>query len=132
MASSVELRNNLLNALLRTTNVEAGAYVSLHTGDPGTTGADEAAGGNYARVLTNQDAATTPYWNAAAGGSATNNGAITFPTGGDGDVVSHWGLWDTTSGGNFLTGGSLDGVYTYGTTVSISFGTGVLEVRIAV
>lgn len=69
-------------------------FVSLHSGNPGTTGANELSGGSpaYSREAI--------AWNAAASGQATNSGAITF------DVAAattayHVGLWDAVTGGNF-------------------------------
>lgn len=99
-------RNLLLNWLLT-----AGAatrptawYVSLHTADPGKTGASEVLVGtdaNYARksasfgTATTETSATTAdlTWTAAAG-------ATTY-------TVTHIGIWDAASGGNFIMGGAL-------------------------
>jgi hypothetical protein len=48
------------------------AFSSLHTGDPSTTGANEATGGSYARQATT--------WAAASSGQrATGTSALTFP-----------------------------------------------------
>lgn len=56
------------------------AFVSMHTADPGTTGASEAAGGSYA--------AQACSWNNAATRSKTNSSALTFST--DLDVLTHF------------------------------------------
>ena len=65
--------------------------VSLHHGDPGTTGANEIADTtDYERQ--------TPAWNAAANGERTNDGDIVFNISGDsGDdsKVAWVGLWHT-------------------------------------
>src|SRR5690606_40520330 len=82
MAKSTAHANAVLDAIGGGTSVAAGTYISLHTGDPGTTGASEVDGGNYARVQVNQDGQTGPYWNAASNGAMDNNGAVTFPEGG--------------------------------------------------
>ncbi len=81
------------------------AYVSMHTADPGSTGASEASGGSYARKA--------PTW-----GSAGDEGALgasdqpasdgvawaapTFdlPAG----TFTHFGFWSASSGGTFLGG----------------------------
>ncbi|MWK56896.1 hypothetical protein GO594_12990 [Pseudomonas otitidis] len=77
-------------------------YVSAHTGDPGATGANEVAAGvdaNYARKATSlvKSLSGTIYrarnsadvvFNAAAAGSSYS--------------VTHLGIWDAASGGNFL------------------------------
>lgn len=84
-------------------------YVSLHTGDPGETGASECAdSGAYARVAT---AATD--WNTAtlADPSLLDNAvAIEFPSATAAwGTITHFGLWDsgTHGAGNFLGGGAL-------------------------
>jgi hypothetical protein len=45
-------------------------YLSLHTADPGTTGANEVSGGSYARQAIT--------WNAASGGEQTSSDGQTF------------------------------------------------------
>jgi hypothetical protein len=104
MGASTYLANNVVDHVLKTaafpqpTNV----YASLHSADPGTTGASELSGGAYARTLHNT-------WNAAAAGSATNSGAITFPQAtANWTQATHFGLWDAATAGNFLGGGVLD------------------------
>lgn len=99
-------RNLLLNWLLT-----AGAavrpttwYISLHTGDPGKTGANEllvATDADYVRKLAAFGAATLEV-------SATT-GDLTWTA----DVaataydVTHVGVWDALTGGNFILGGAL-------------------------
>lgn len=73
-------------------------YISLHTADPGETGASEAAGGGYAR----QQAAF-----AAAAAGATQNSAIIDFTGMPAATITHVGVWDALAAGNFLWGGAL-------------------------
>lgn len=89
-------------------------YVSLHTGDPADTGANEVVVGatNYARI-----AVANAAWTKTTGGtaSATNNADITFPATGTvtwsagGSGITHVGIWDSAIGGtnNFLYGGAL-------------------------
>jgi hypothetical protein len=77
----------------------ANIYVSLHTGDPGLTGANEVTGGSYARVLCNS-------WNASSGGNKTNSADILF-SGMPAVTITHAGVWDAASGVNFLDGGAL-------------------------
>lgn len=71
-------------------------HVSLHTADPGTTGANEATGGGYTREAL--------VWGAAAGTEADAT-QVTFdvPSG----TFTHFGLWDAATTGNFKGGGSL-------------------------
>jgi hypothetical protein len=93
MALTNIAKNAMLDELASVATV-----VSLHTGDPGTTGANELAGGNpaYARQSIS--------WNAAAGGTLTANSQPTFDVPGD-NTVSHFGLWSV--GGQFQGGGPL-------------------------
>lgn len=86
--------NELLDALVGngsygTTN----AYLSLHDGDPGETGANEITGGSYARQLCAFDA--------AASGVTQNTAAEEF-TSMPAATVFFAGLWDALSVGNFL------------------------------
>jgi len=90
------LSNTQKHAMLDTLD---GKYISLHTGDPSTTGANEVTGGSYARQL---EALA-----AASGGSKTNSGAAIDFTGMPTATVTHFGVWDASSGGNFLWGGAL-------------------------
>lgn len=80
-------------------------YISLHTGDPGETGANEVSGGSYGRASVTNNNTNFP---AASGGAKANGAEIAFPTPSAGwGTVSHAGVWDASSGGNFLWGGGL-------------------------
>lgn len=72
-------------------------YLSLHTGDPGSTGATEATGGSpaYAR----QSAGFT-----ASAGTATST-QVTFnvPAG----TYGYFGIWSASTSGTFYGGGAL-------------------------
>lgn len=103
--------NSALNQLLDTLRTNAApslqaSYVSLHTADPGTTGASEVSGGSYAR----QSIA----WNAASSGDLRSSNAPVFNVPGS-TTVTHFGLWTASSGGTFLTGGALSASQTYST-----------------
>lgn len=78
-------------------------YASLHTGDPGTTGANEASGGSpaYARQ--------TFSWGAASNG-AVSGGTVTFnvPAG----SYAYLGYWTAASGGTYIGGYALNGTFT--------------------
>lgn len=96
-------------------------YLSLHTADPGETGSNEATGGSYAR----QSAA----WNSASSGSATNSGTVTFsamPAG----TWTHFGIWDASSTGNFLWGGSLTASKTTASGDEVRFAAGAVTVSL--
>jgi hypothetical protein len=69
-------------------------FVSLHTADPGTTGASEVSGGSpaYARKAI--------AWNAASGGAIDSSNAPVFDVPA-GTTVTHVGFWSAASGGTF-------------------------------
>ena len=111
----------ILDAVLRFTTTGGGlptasVYVSLHTADPGETGASEATGGSYAR----QQAA----FNAASGGVSVNTAVVAF-TGMPAATITHIALWDAVSAGNCLWSGSFSAsqAVLVGNTVSIAAGT---------
>ena len=71
-------------------------YLSLHTADPGTTGANELAGGSYARQAIT--------FAAASGGSKASNDAQAF-TGMPAVSGDLWiGIWSAATAGTFLLG----------------------------
>lgn len=74
------------------------AYISLHTADPGTTGASEVSGSPYARASIT--------WNAAASSARTNSNAIsiTIPTS---TTVTYFGIWSAVTAGTYYIGGAL-------------------------
>jgi len=79
------------------------AYVSLHTADPGTTGANEVSGGAYARqgpvAFTNAGSEPTV---------ASNSTIVTFPA-----ATAPWGtigwlgIWTAATAGTFQGSGAL-------------------------
>lgn len=113
MSKSDYLEAAVLNHVFRGTGlaVPANVYVSLHTADPGDTGGNEVAtaGTGYARVAV---AGAAGSWSAPADSGVAkqiaNSAAIVFPNAtGDWGTVTHFGIWDAASGGNFLYRGVL-------------------------
>lgn len=66
-------------------------HISLHSADPGGTGASEVTGGGYARIA--------PTYAAAAGGVAELSAGLDFATPAD-QTVTHIGMW---AGATFLS-----------------------------
>lgn len=102
-------------------------YVSLHTGDPGDTGATEQNGTNdlgYERK--------TITFGAASGGVAANTSEPSWTSTDTGDWAqsTHFGVWDALTGGNFLGGGALTTARTLGPGDSATFATGALTVTL--
>jgi len=84
----------------------AGAYISAHTADPGSTGTSEVAGGSpaYARKQTT--------WGTAANGERVGSQvAIDVPAG---TSVTYWGIWSAATSGTFLGGFPLGATETFG------------------
>lgn len=81
----------------------AGAFISLHTASPATTGANEVTGGSYARV------ATTP---AGASGSAEAGSQVTINVPAS-TTITHFGVWSAITAGTYLGGGVLPASETY-------------------
>ena len=99
MTISNYLELKILDKVLRNVDFTVTTpYVSLHTADPGETGASEATGGSYAR----QSAA----FDAASAGATANSAIIDF-TLMPAATITHVGIWDASTSGNFLWGGAL-------------------------
>lgn len=67
-------------------------YLSLHSADPGATGANEVSGSPYARKAIS--------WDDAADGETAISAAVTFDVPG-GTTVGWVGMWSASSGGTF-------------------------------
>jgi hypothetical protein len=118
---SVSYRNKILDAIGNNTALQvATAYISLHTADPGATGASEVAGGSYARQAASFGAA-------AAGSMATD--ALAEFTDMPACTVTHAGLWDALAG-NWIVGGALTASKTVNAGDTFQFTTGNLSLAI--
>lgn len=73
--------------------------MSLHTADPGKTGASELTGGGYSRQ--------TVTWNSASARARTSSAIVKFSnlTG----TITHFGIW---TGATFISGGQLEDSHT--------------------
>ena len=100
MSLSNYAEEKVLQALFNNvTYAVATPYMSLHTADPGETGASEAAGGTYTRQLTDFNVASNP------AGTVTNNGIVDF-TLMPACTITHVGVWDAVAAGNFICSGA--------------------------
>lgn len=133
MSLSNYTENEILNHLLRGVawTKPIALYIGLLKADPGEAGsmADEVSGGAYARVACGPSDAT---WNLPTGGDKTfkNAAAVTFPapTAAWGDLT-HWGLFDASTGGLVLASGALDTPTTVGSGAPApSFAAGDLRI----
>lgn len=93
-------------------------WASLHTADPGTTGASEVSGGSYARQSFTVQA--------VGGNTVANVAAVNFaglPVLGSG--APFVGVWSASSGGTFISGGTvsgLSGAIAAGATAALAIG----------
>lgn len=113
--ASAAAENAALNGLDGTGSTNTVGFVTLHTADPGTTGASENANtGSYAR-----QACT---WNAASGGSKTNSTSLTFSTAGS-VAVAYFGTFNngTYAAGTYSIGGVLTSSVT-ATSITVAAG----------
>jgi hypothetical protein len=80
--------------------VATALYASLHTADPGTTGANEVTGGSpaYARKAIT--------WNAGVEDGSYTSNEITFdvPPG----TLTHVGIWSAVTAGDYLDKGAIN------------------------
>lgn len=122
MAISTASRNAILNAVFNNTSYAvATPYVSLHTADPGITGASEVTGGSYVRQLGS--------FGAAASGAIANDAGVSF-TLMPAVTVTHAGIWDAESAGNFIWGGALTASKVVNSGDTFTIPTGDLDVSL--
>lgn len=86
-----------------TTTALTSVYVALFTAAPSDAGGGtEVTGGSYARVN------SVGKWATPSSGSVSTNAAVTFPTAtASWGTVTHFALFDASSGGNLLMWGAL-------------------------
>lgn len=88
-------------------------YLSLHTGDPGTTGANEGGDGRQSIVM-----------GASSGGSQASSTAQTWTSAAGGYTYTYFGVWSAASGGTYFRGGSLTSSITPPAGAEITFAIG--------
>jgi len=91
-------------------------YLSLHSADVGTTGANEFSGGGYARQAI--------VFGSASGGAIANNASISVPNAGS-TAATFFGVWSAVSAGTYLGGGALTASTT---AASITFAVGAITI----
>lgn len=96
------LNDNGLNACLVGGLTDVAQYLSVHTGDPSTIGANESTA---ARQLV--------AWGSPAAGVISLSGAEAFTGGAASGACTHFGLWSAASGGTFYGGDPLTGDQTF-------------------
>ena len=103
-------------------------YVGLSTANPAddASGLTEPSGNSYARVAT-----AGADWNAASGGTIDNANEISFPeASGSWGMLTHFALFDATSGGNMLAHGSLSVSKSISSGDTVKFAAGDLDISL--
>lgn len=116
------IENTILDEILgNATYMPNPIYIGLMTAEPNDdgTGVTEPSGGAYARVSV---ANNLTEWPAASGGTKSNANAIDFTTATAAwGVITHYGIFDASSGGNLLAFGALDSSRDVQTSDTFSF-----------
>jgi hypothetical protein len=90
-------------------------FVSLHTGDPSTNGANEVSASPYTRESVS--------WAAAASGSLSTSSPVVFDVPGS-TTITHLGYWSADTAGTFYGGRELDTAQTFATAGTYTIPTG--------
>lgn len=99
--SGANLVNKWLDMLSATAfTAPAGAFLKLHTADPGASGATAAAVGDATRK-------SITFASASAGSKAMNGTNPVWTNGGTSETLTHLSHWDAVSAGNFLLSAAL-------------------------
>jgi len=130
MSLNPSYANNILNHLFskETWTAPTSVYVSAHTGNPGTTGANEhGSTGSYSRATT-----TSSDWASASSGSISNVDPITFPSATQNYTakITHFGLWTAKTGGTFIGAGALTSGITITTGDDLLFDVGSISISL--
>lgn len=141
-AMSDYLENKLIDQIFRAQafTFPGTLHVALLTAAPSDTGGGtEVSGGAYARVaVTNSlanwagtQSAGSTVASSGTTGTTSNNGTITFatPTASWG-TVTHFGIYDASTGGNLLFFGALTVSKTINIGDTVSFPAGTLSIQI--
>ena len=134
MASGQTHADDVLNVFKNTAySGYANVYISLHTADPGATGASEVStsGTAYARQTCAAASFGTITGTAGTDRNVPFDAAINFATatGSGFGTCTHLGFWDASSAGNFLCGGALDSSQAVAAGVDASFASGAAKIE---
>jgi hypothetical protein len=112
-------------------------YVSLHTGDPGSAGTSNDVTSTIkgsATRTTVSSAAFTAVGSASGGGfEITNTGVVQITTSAlnsTTQTITHFGIWDASTGGNFLASGALTTSVGVELGDTVQFNIGAMAVRV--
>lgn len=91
---TVGLASGIVNGWLDTDFATAGAWIKLHTADPGASGATAAAAGDTTRKQATMAAAS-------AGSKAQTGSTGPWTNGGTSETISHISIWSASTSGTF-------------------------------
>lgn len=133
MASSGYLREQIIKFAFTADSITRPTVwkASLHTADPGLTGANEV---NTTTDDTAYTRITAAFDDTAVDGQAKNTGTVTFPAAAAvaaSYTVTHFGVWDAATAGNFLGGGQLDTAKVVEDATVLSFAIGDMVIEVA-
>jgi hypothetical protein len=111
------LTDGALDAMLDAFAGVAG-YVSLHTDNPSTNGANEVTGGSYTREV-------TP-WDSASAGTLTTDSSIVFDVP-SGTTIQFIGYWSAATAGTFYGSRALNENQTFATAGTYTIAAGNLS-----
>lgn len=93
------------------------SFVSLHTADPSTNGANEVSGGLYTRESVS--------WATATSGSLQNDTQVVFDVPGA-TTITHLGYWSASTSGTFYGSRQLDTNQTFATAGTYTIGANLI------
>lgn len=97
-------------------------YLSVHSADPGTTGASEISGGSYARQ--------SETFGAPASGSMSNTNSISVPIPAT-TTCAYVGHWSASTAGTYEVGAALSSSVTFNTAGTLTFAAGADSISIS-
>lgn len=119
------IANSILDALCRsvTWTEPAEFWVKLHLGDPGASGASNAATETTRKQIT---------FSAASGGAITNSGAVSWTSYPAAETVTHVSFWDASTAGTFLGSDALNASKSPGVGDTLTLPAGDLDLTLTV
>lgn len=137
MAFSQYLADKILTWVKGTTFPAAlsTVYISLHSSDPGTAGANGDVQATVTGSANRTSVATSTFsavGSAPGGGfQVTNNNSVQITASATGAAtVTHFGVWDSVTSGNFLASGSLTASVGVVIGDTVQFNAGALAIRL--
>lgn len=124
MAFKLTIADEVIDVVLRNSAFSSAAalYVSLHTATPGEDGSNENSAYDGDRKSVTFDAPSS--------GLSTNAGSVTFANM-PAITVTHIGIWDAATGGNFIWGAALTASKVVSASDSFVIAAGDLDVDLS-